>query len=332
MAEPLLTQLTSSIPPSTITQIATRLGVPEQSVSRGMALSAATVFAAMASKSADRSAMQLVIDTASRTPADAMTTGVNTGQFTDTASSLMTSGRSFMSSLFNGSSTWAADLIGREAGLGAGATATMMALGAHSLLNYFGTRVRNGSMNASSLATFLASEAPAMRKMLPASFDDAFRTYFPRTESRVIDVNPVVAQGVQKERSFMPWIAAAAVLAGALLYGWYGVRHSQMREPLPSRPLGTSGMVTPPPVAPAAPIYGPSETQFLGFITSSRAPDMTTWFDFDSLYFDTGSATLKPQSNDELNSIAAILKAHPNVHAKIGGFTDNVGSTAGNMT
>jgi outer membrane protein OmpA-like peptidoglycan-associated protein len=332
MAEPLLTRLTSSIQPSTMSQVATRLGVPEQSVSRGLALSAATVFAAMASKSADRGVMQQVIDTASRTPADAITTGVNTGQFTDTASSLMTSGRSFLSSMFGGSSNWAADLIGREAGLGAGATATMMGLGAHSLLNYIGSRVREGSMNASSLATFLNGEMPAMRKLLPASFDDAFRTYFPRTETRTLDLNPVVAQAVQKEHSFMPWLAAAVILAGALVYGWYGLRHSRMMEPLPSRPIGTSGTVMPPAAPrPSVPVYGPVETQLLGFITSSRAPDTTTWFDLDQVTFDTGSATPKPQSHEQLRSIAAILKAHPNVHAKVGGFTDNVGSAAGNM-
>ena len=332
MAEPLLTRLTSSIQPSTISQIATRLGVPEQAVSRGLALSAATVFAAMASRSADRGAMQQVIDTASRTPGDALTTGVNTGQFTDTASSLMTSGRSFLSSMFGGSSNWAPDLIGREAGLGPGATATMMALGAHTLLNFIGSRVREGSMNASSLATFLNAEAPAMRKLLPASFDDAFRTYFPRTDTRTIDVNPVVAQAVQKEHSFMPWLVAAAILVGALVYGWYGLRHSRMMEPLPSRPIGTSGTVTPPATPqPSVPVYSPVENQLVGFITSSRAPDTTTWFDFDEVTFDTGSAALQPRANDQLQSVAAILKEHPNVHVKIGGFTDNVGSAANNM-
>jgi OOP family OmpA-OmpF porin len=330
MAESFLTRLTSSIPPSAMTQIATRLGVPEQSVSRGLALSAATIIAAVANRSADRGAMQQVIDTASRTSADTIATGVSTGQFTDPASSMMSSGRSFLSSLFGGNMNWAADLIGREAGLGASATATMMALGAHSVLNYIGSRVREGAMNASTLAEFVSSEVPAMRKLLPPSFEDAFRTYFTNTPSRLIDVNPVVAQGVQKDRSYMPWIAAAAVLVGALAYGWYGMRHSRMTEPLPSHPVGTSGVVTPPAV-PSVPVYGTVENQMLGFITSDRAPDTVTWFDFDQLRFDTGSATPLPQSNDQLQSIAAILKAHPNVHVKVGGYTDNVGSSAANM-
>lgn len=68
------------------------------------------------------------------------------------------------------------------------------------------------------------------------------------------------------------------------------------------------------------------------FITdSSRPVDETTWFNFDRLLFDTGSATLQPSSQEQLNNIAAILKAYPNVHVKIGGYTDNVGDAASNL-
>jgi outer membrane protein OmpA-like peptidoglycan-associated protein len=74
------------------------------------------------------------------------------------------------------------------------------------------------------------------------------------------------------------------------------------------------------------------ENQLVKFITdSSRPVDDTTWFNFDRLLFDTGSATLQPASQEQLNNIAAILKAYPNVHVKIGGYTDNVGDAAANL-
>jgi outer membrane protein OmpA-like peptidoglycan-associated protein len=56
-----------------------------------------------------------------------------------------------------------------------------------------------------------------------------------------------------------------------------------------------------------------------------------TWFDFDRLLFDTGKATLQPQSQEQLGNIAAILKAYPNVKARIGGYTDNTGDAAANV-
>jgi OmpA-OmpF porin, OOP family len=57
-----------------------------------------------------------------------------------------------------------------------------------------------------------------------------------------------------------------------------------------------------------------------------------TWFDFDRLTFATGEATLQNSSAEQLQNIAAILKAYPNVKVKIGGYTDNTGDPAANQT
>lgn len=74
------------------------------------------------------------------------------------------------------------------------------------------------------------------------------------------------------------------------------------------------------------------EGQLLAFIRDpNRAPDSTSWFDFDRLLFDSGSATLQPQSQEQLQNIAAILKAYPNVHMRIGGYTDNTGGADQNL-
>jgi outer membrane protein OmpA-like peptidoglycan-associated protein len=74
------------------------------------------------------------------------------------------------------------------------------------------------------------------------------------------------------------------------------------------------------------------EANLLGFITdASKIVDKTTWFDFDRLLFDTGSAVLRPESQEQLTNIAQILKAYPAVKVKIGGYTDNVGDAASNM-
>ena len=298
MAESLLSKLTSSIQPITIAQIAAHLGVPERAVSRGLELSTGAVFGALAQKSTDRAAMQQTIDVASRTPTDTIATAVSTGQFTDPASPVMSSARSFLSWLFGTGSGAAADAIGREAGLGTGATATMMALGAHSLLNYIGSRVRDVSLNASSLGEFLDSEAPGMRKLMPGA--------------RMIDVNPIVAQGKTAERSFVPWVIAA-VIAAALAVGWLGLRNnSQVTEPLPSRPVGTSGTLTLPDVRRTMHVLPPQ-------------------LDVDRLRFESGSAILQPQSHEQLQSIASMLKANPDAHVKIRGYSDDVGSADSNM-
>ncbi len=74
------------------------------------------------------------------------------------------------------------------------------------------------------------------------------------------------------------------------------------------------------------------ERKLIAFIEDKSKPvDKTTWFTFDRLDFETGSATLKPTSAEQLKNIAEIMKAYPKVALKIGGYTDNVGNAADNL-
>jgi OOP family OmpA-OmpF porin len=75
------------------------------------------------------------------------------------------------------------------------------------------------------------------------------------------------------------------------------------------------------------------ENKLISFIEDKDKPvDKTTWFTFDRLYFETGKTTLKPESQEQLKNMAAILKAYPNVHLKMGGYTDNTGDASLNKT
>jgi outer membrane protein OmpA-like peptidoglycan-associated protein len=54
------------------------------------------------------------------------------------------------------------------------------------------------------------------------------------------------------------------------------------------------------------------------------------WFDFDNINFETGSARLTAESQQQVHNIVAILKAFPKAKIKIGGYTDKVGNAAAN--
>ncbi|MEJ8757197.1 OmpA family protein [Pontibacter sp. H259] len=74
------------------------------------------------------------------------------------------------------------------------------------------------------------------------------------------------------------------------------------------------------------------ESKLVAFIEDeNKAVDKTSWFSFDRLNFDTGSARIQPQSQEQIDNIAKILKAYPQVNIKIGGYTDNVGQPASNL-
>ncbi|MCX2450175.1 OmpA family protein [Pedobacter sp. PLR] len=73
------------------------------------------------------------------------------------------------------------------------------------------------------------------------------------------------------------------------------------------------------------------ENRLIVFIEAKDKPvDKTTWFTFDRLYFEPGKSTLKPESQEQLNNIAAILVAYPVVTLKLGGYTDSTGDAAVN--
>jgi len=74
------------------------------------------------------------------------------------------------------------------------------------------------------------------------------------------------------------------------------------------------------------------ESKLVAFIEdSSRPVNDTTWFEFDRLNFASGSATILPESQEQLDNIAAVLKAYPTVTVKVGGYTDNTGDPVANQ-
>ena len=67
------------------------------------------------------------------------------------------------------------------------------------------------------------------------------------------------------------------------------------------------------------------------FPNSSRLTEKGRW-STQGILFESGKSELKPESTPTLKSIAAALKAHPDLKVEIQGHTDNVGSAEMNLT
>jgi outer membrane protein OmpA-like peptidoglycan-associated protein len=55
------------------------------------------------------------------------------------------------------------------------------------------------------------------------------------------------------------------------------------------------------------------------------------WFEFTNVRFKTGGSEILDESKVQLNNMVAISKAFPTAQFKLGGYTDNTGSSAGNI-
>ncbi len=74
------------------------------------------------------------------------------------------------------------------------------------------------------------------------------------------------------------------------------------------------------------------ESKLVKFLAGNGALSKDSWYNFDRLTFATGSANLDmDKSAEQLENIAQIMKAYPNMKIKLGGYTDNTGSAEGNM-
>lgn len=59
--------------------------------------------------------------------------------------------------------------------------------------------------------------------------------------------------------------------------------------------------------------------------------DPNQWYTIENLYFETGSSDLKPGYEMQLNNLAEILNAYPELKIKLGGYTDNSGNEESNQ-
>jgi len=174
------------------------------------------------------------------------------------------------------------------------------------------------------------------------NFDNAAFVGTYDNQRRTTVAEPVVGAYETKSTGSSWWMWALPLAALVALLGFFLSRRDDTQQQARARIADTAapaarnlGTFTdkrlPSGIALNIPMSG-IESKLINFIEDpSQQVDRETWFSFDRLEFETDSAQLKPTSQEQLRNIAEILKAHPQVNVKIGGYTDNVGDDAHNL-
>lgn len=245
-------------------------------------------------------------------------------------------GGKFLSLLFGSRLGSITDSIGQSSGLGAGKASALLSMAAPLVLGGLSKFVRDNNVSATGLVSSLKSEAPSLQTFLPAGF-----------RNLLSGIPSLAAAAPAAAASTSRWLWPVVLLAALLLAGlWFFNRaKAPVTETMQNAANTASSAASsaasalgeffksklPNGIELNIPQFG-VENKLLAFIQdSSKAVDKTTWFNFDRLTFDTGKATLQPSSQEQLSNIAEILKAYPNVHLKIGGYTDNTGNPEANQ-
>jgi outer membrane protein OmpA-like peptidoglycan-associated protein len=320
----------------TVGEVANALGQPQSSVARGMESSIAAMLGGIASKSGDSGTLRKILDMVPST-SGAVSWSQIASSVADPNSSLMATGKRLLPMLFGGGEKAVTGSIGRESGLPTGAIATLLSMAAPVVISFISKRVRDSGMTMGSLGSALQKESATIKSAMPAGLSDLF---WPDTATVGATVSPVVAQAVQKESSFnwLPILAIAGLGLGLLWFLGHARRPS-IDQVVPSTAVGTANrMAVPVPrttCAMPANVRLPENSAAARLLTYVQNPEANTaatpWFNMDRISFDSGSATLRPESQAQLNNIAAVLTNCPSVHLEIAGYTDNVGSADSNL-
>ncbi len=354
MASSLLDSLMSLAGPQIMGALASRLGEPEGKVNDGLKTAAGAILASVAGKSTDSGFISQIFS---------MVTGAGASGILGNLAGLASGGTSgavgelakkFLGLALGGQQSAVTSAIASASGLKSSSAEGLLSMAAPMVLGLLGQKAASGGLNASSFASMLGGEASALKSLLPAGLGSLMSS-LPSVGSMASSaVNRI--PDMPKETGGMSW--AMPLILGALALGaaWWFLGGGEtpkvampdttkMTEAVKDTASSVSSMANsawaalgeffkrklPNGIEIEIPKLG-VENNLLAFIEDAAKPvDKTTWFDFDRLLFDTGKATLKPESDAQLKTVSEILKAYPNVHIKVGGYTDNVGDKAANM-
>lgn len=276
---------------------------------------------------------------------------------------LMNTGGPLLDTVLPGKSGAVSNWVASHAGIAPAASKSLMSMVLPLVLGLIGRRLGGGG--ESSLMTLLGKpqtflqDAPGgLAGVLgvggtAASAAGTARSAASSAEQQVRRHAATVSQPAFWRTWLLPLLIALALIAALL--GYFSKRQAtapSTTAPSTSAPAASVPSTTPSaPTAPTAesdlgimkerelpngvklnlPANG-VENRLLGFIEDANRPvSPTTWFSFDRVEFDTGTATLKESSQEQLRNVAEIMKAYPQVTLKLGGYTDNTGDPQQNQ-
>jgi OmpA-OmpF porin, OOP family len=280
----------------------------------------------------------------------------------NSSSSIMSAGTGILSSLFGGKLDGISNIISSVSGINKGSSSSLLGLLAPIVMGMIGKQVKSqGVSSASGLASMLGSQKDLIKGFLPSGFSSALGL------SSIDDLGGKVSSAASAAKNtvedagsgfkkFLPWILLA-LLAAAILYFTKGCGKEETKAVVTETVDSLANTATEMVDSAAAKMEDATaavagffkrklstgfelnapengvEGKLVTFIDdATKVVDKTTWFTMDRLTFETGKATLMETSNEQLNNIVEIMKAYPMVELKIGGYTDNTGNVAKNLS
>jgi OOP family OmpA-OmpF porin len=365
----LIDSLSNLIAPAT-GQIATKLGESEAAISGGVTSTLGSVLGGLLNKTKDTAAFGNIFDVISSAPPSTNLAGdleSAVGALGTSGGGVTNTATNFLGMLFGGGTNAVTDLIGRTAGFkNSGSAAALLKFAVPMVINFFGKKIRDDGLNAGSLSNVLTGERDSIVGAAPPGLMNVLESapQTPRVEEREVERTAIPADrpyvGTTRNERTGRWLWPAVGVAAALL-AWIAVSQSRPHRAAQRVSAGavaidtmanrTGGIIDtaggevspnisglgalgkrrlPNGIVINVPAYG-MESRVLVFLEGAQPVGALSTFDFDRLTFDRGSVHLRPESQDQVTSIASIMRAYPDMTVKIAGYSDNAEAPVTNL-
>lgn len=258
-------------------------------------------------------------------------------------SGLLSAGSSILSSVLGDKVGALGSLIGNISGLGSKSSSSLLSLAAPLLMGVLGKQVKSQGLGVSGLASLLMGQKDSVKAALPAgigsilnvnSLGDFLGDAKQKATNTYQEVEEESKGGLSK---LLPWLLLAILVLGGL-YFWKSCQNKAEEVGDTIKDSATAVLDSASSMASSVKktlstgisldfLESSIENELITYIEDANVTlDKETWFNFRNLTFETGSANIDRTSEKEVDNIAEILKAYPNVNIKIGGYTDNTGT------
>ncbi|MCC6411477.1 MAG: OmpA family protein [Saprospiraceae bacterium] len=331
-----LDSLREFVTPQLLNQAAQMLGENENGISKALGGLAPTILAGLINKTGDANAMGSIFNTLANFNADILNNlGSLIGGGNLAHNDPKDEAGHLFSNLFGDKVPAITNAVAAYSGTKTSSVSSLLGLAGPLVMGLLSRRINTEGLNVSGLSNLLLQQKNIVLGTLPAGVGSLLGF----AEERSVSQDAATTEQSIGNRWLMPLLLLLALGLGIM----YIARNcTQPVEKVVVAPAAdTMQIQTAVPadykrkLASGFEVKGNVdgiESKLIAFIESSAPVDKTTWFSFDRLTFQTGSATIDMEkSQGQLANITEILKAYPKVKLKVGGYTDNVGDPKSNM-
>lgn len=206
--------------------------------------------------------------------------------------------------------------LGASTGMNSGSITKMLGMAAPMVMGAISSKIKTEHMSPTALMGFLGQQKTSLMALMPAGIPGL---------GAVSSAIPNVLPKTSDKSSVWPKIVLGALVVAGLFWWYDSTRNNtlqtqqSMTAKLPTMP--TTGVAR-------ADVQAVSS---LAAFLSNASDGEVKRFKFESLTFNTGTATVSTGATREIEQVVAAMKANPTSTARIEGYTDNIGLSANNI-